>query len=142
MDIHIKERWTIKPRTLFLIDSLGALLSAFFLFVVLKRYEEYFGMPKHVLNYLSVIALAFFLYSFTCFYFINKNWKIFLGIIISANLLYTLLTLSLVIFHLKILTLPGLIYFIVEMVVIIGLVSIEIRILITATNGEDGDSFS
>lgn len=129
MNTQIKERFTINPEKLFLTDSLGALLSAFFLFVVLKSFDEYFGMPKNVLNYLSAIALVFSVYSFACFYFLKKNWKVFLGIIVSANLLYTLLTLSLVFYHLKSLTLLGILYFVVEMIVVIALVSIEIRTL-------------
>lgn len=132
----MKDRFAIDPKKLFLIDSLGALLSTFFLFVILKRYEEYFGMPQEVLNYLAAIAFAFFLYSFACFYFLKKKWKIFLGIIISANLLYTFLTLSLVIYHLKTLTPLGIIYFVVEKMLVIGLVSIEIRTVMTHPNGK------
>ncbi len=130
----MKERFAITPKKLFLIDCLGALLSTFFLFVVLKGFEEYFGMPKDVLNYLAAIAFAFFLYSFTCYYFLKQNWKIFLSIIISVNLLYTLLTLSLVIYHLKSLTPLGITYFVVEMILVVGLVSIEIRTVMTHPN--------
>lgn len=132
----MKERIDISPKNLFLIDCLGALLSTFFLFVVLKRFEEHFGMPEDVLNYLAGIAFAFFLYSFACFYFLKKNWKIFLSIIISANLLYTFLTLALVIYHSKTLTPLGITYFVLEMILVIGLVSIEIRTVLTQPNGK------
>ena len=61
-----------KPQKLFLIDSLGAMLTAFFLFVVLKNFNEYFGMPQKILTYLSVIAAFFCIYSATCFFLLKK----------------------------------------------------------------------
>lgn len=141
MSNQIMIRFAITPKKLFLIDSLGALLTAFLLFFVLKRFDDYFGMPKHILNYLSVIAFAFFLYSFTCHIFLKRNWKTFLKIIITANLLYTFLTFSLVIYHLKILTLLGIIYFILEIIIVLVLVSFEIRTLRAKTEGKfDGKS--
>jgi hypothetical protein len=42
-----------------LIDSLGALLSALILGLVLTRWESVFGMPKRVLYFLAAIAAVF-----------------------------------------------------------------------------------
>ena len=131
MFASIKEGLTKYPKRIFLIDSLGALLTAFLLFVVLKSYEEYFGMPKNMLNYLSAIALVYFLYSFSCYILTIKHWAKFLRIIIGANLFYVLLTLSLIIYYLEQLTILGITYFALEIIVIIALVSIEIQILTT-----------
>ena len=131
MFASIKEGLKIYPKRIFLVDSLGALFTAFLLFVVLKSYDECFGMPKNILNYLSAIALLYFFYSFACYTLTIKHWAKFLRIIITANLFYVLLTLSLIIYYLKQLTILGITYFVLEIIVIIALVSIEIRILTT-----------
>ena len=49
----------INPKKLFLIDSLGALISAVMLGLVLTRFEHIFGMPQNVLYFLSFIACTF-----------------------------------------------------------------------------------
>ena len=50
------------PRTLFLMDALGAAVTAFSLFIVLRNYYTCFGMPEYILTYLSIIALSFCMY--------------------------------------------------------------------------------
>ncbi|MCF6348539.1 MAG: hypothetical protein L3J20_09610 [Flavobacteriaceae bacterium] len=80
------------PKKLFLIDSLGAFITAFLLGVVLTRFEVVFGMPKTVLYYLSLIALIFSIYSICCHFLLEKNWKPYLKGIIIANLTYCLIT--------------------------------------------------
>lgn len=56
-----------KPRTLFLLDGLGAALTTFSLFFVLRHYYDYFGMPANILTYLSVIGLVYCAYSMSCY---------------------------------------------------------------------------
>lgn len=122
---------TQKPKTLFLIDGLGAFVTAFFLFVILRRFNDYFGMPQKALVYLSLIAVVFCLYSITCFFFLRDNWKPFLRAISIANLLYCCLTISLVIRYFPKLTFLGLTYFLVEIMIVCGLVFIELKTLAT-----------
>lgn len=119
---------TQNPRTLFLIDSSGALLSAFFLFVVLKNLNAYFGTPETVLNYLSAIAACFCVYSATCFLLLKGNWTLFIRVIGIANLLYCILTLSLLIIYFPLHTYLGIIYFLAEIAVIGVLVYIELNV--------------
>ena len=117
-----------EPPKLFLIDSIGALTTSFFLFVVLRNFNEYFGMPERILTYLSVIAVFFCIYSTTCFFVIKANWTPFIKIISIANLLYCVLTISLVIFYNPQLTIIGTAYFVGEIAIIIGLVYIELNV--------------
>lgn len=119
---------TQNPRTLFLADSSGALLSAFFLFVVLKSFNEYFGTPETILNYLSAIAACFCIYSATCFLFLKDNWTLYIRVISIANLLYCILTLCLLIIYLPLHTYLGIIYFLAEIAVIGVLVYIELNV--------------
>lgn len=118
---------TITPKQLFLIDSFGALLTAFMLGIVLARLESFFGMPRDILYILSLIACVFALYSFICYRFTPVNWPLFLRIIAIANLAYCVLTISCIIYLYQLLTIWGLIYFLLESIVIVVLVSIEWR---------------
>ena len=116
-----------KPKMLFLVDSLGAMLTAFLLFVVLRNFNEYFGMPKTILTYLSMIAAIFCIYSTACFLFLKDDWAPFIKAITIANLLYCILTIGLVIINFPVLTIIGIAYFLVEIAILCGLVYIEFK---------------
>ena len=117
-----------KHKTLFLIDSLGAMLTAFFLFVIMRQFNEYFGMPKTILTCLSVIAICFCIYSTACFLFLKGRWTPFIRVIGIANLLYCALTMGLLIKYYPLLTIIGAIYFFSEIVIICGLSYIELKV--------------
>ncbi len=126
---EIIKRLTQKPKALFLVDSLGAFVSASLLFVILRKFNEYIGMPPIALIYLSIIAVTFSLYSIICFFLFTDNWKPFLSIISFANVLYCCLTMGLVIYYYQSLTVLGIAYFIAEIIIITGLVFVEQRTL-------------
>lgn len=116
-------------KKIFLIDSIGAFLSAFFLGVVLVHFQEYIGMPRDVLVFLALLALGFCLYSLVCHFFVKDKWRPFLRNIAVVNTLYCLLTLGLIIYFFQSLTLLGLIYFMGEITVITALVFQEFRLI-------------
>ena len=125
---------TTSKKQLFLIDCLGALASAFMLGIVLPSFESIIGMPKNVLYLLAFIAASFFFHSLWCFWNSDKNTKQRLKIIAIANLLYCCLTLALTLFYLKTLTIICLIYFALEMIIIVALSVFEIYV--STKNGE------
>jgi len=117
-----------KPKSLFLIDGIGAMLTAFFLFAVLRNFNEYFGMPETLLAYLAAIAVCFCIYSAACFVFLKDNWTPYLRGIGIANLLYCILTTGFLIIYYSQLTIIGATYFILEIAIICGLVCIELNV--------------
>lgn len=117
-----------KQNKLFIIDSLGAMLTAFFLFVIMRQFDEYFGMPKTVLTYLSIIATCYCIYSITCFLFLKRRWTLYIKIIGIANLLYCALTIGLLIKYYHLLTTIGKTYFLIEIVIICRLSYIELKV--------------
>jgi len=127
----IKTQLTLKPKYLFLVDSLGALTTAFILFAILRTFNDYFGIPKITLTYLSLIAVVFFLYSISCFFLLKDSWKPFLRTISIANLLYCCLTMGLIVYNFQSLTILGITYFLTEIIVVCGLVFIELKALRT-----------
>ena len=119
----------LNTKTIFLLDGLGAMLSAILLFAILRSNHEYFGITSTILTYLSIIAFIFSCYSITCFFIVKNNWTRFLKIIILANSLYCCLTIGVVLYFYKNITPIGLLYFIAEVIVICSLIFIEMNIL-------------
>jgi CHASE2 domain-containing sensor protein len=117
-----------RQNKLFLIDSIGAIITAFTLFVIMRTFERYFGMPKTELTYLSLIAICFCIYSISCFLFLKKHWSTFLRIIAIANLLYCAFTIVLLFKYYSLLKTIGIIYFMSEIVIIIILSYVELKV--------------
>jgi hypothetical protein len=125
----ISAQFARKPKTIFLVDGLGAFLTSSILFLMVMKFQKYLGIPSEVLFLLSVIAFVFSTYSILCLLLLKENWGIFLKAIIIANLLYCFLSTGLVIYYRSELTSVGLTYFLVEIGVIVGLVFVEFQIL-------------
>ncbi len=117
----------LSPKTLFLVDSMGALLTSFMLGFVLSTFEEVFGMPKSILYLLAPVAFGYSIYSFICYLKISSNWSPFLETIAWANLFYSTLTLGLVVYYWSFLTIIGSLYFILESIIIYGLAFLEFQ---------------
>lgn len=117
----------LNSKKLFLIDGLGALLSAFLLGVILVQFEPLFGMPRKALYFLSATACLFATYSGLCYVFLKKNHAVYLKPIAWANLLYCCLTIVLTVYFYKELTTLSIIYFLAEVMVIVTLAMIELR---------------
>lgn len=126
------ETYLASVRRLFLIDALGALTTAFMLGLVLTHFQVYFGMPRNVLQLLALVAVAFFVYSFACYLRLPEKWRVFLWGIAVANLLYCVLTLSLVVYWYGQLTPLGILYFAGEALIIVVLAITELRVAHTA----------
>ena len=116
------------PRLIFLVDGCGAALSAFLLGVVLVKFEDVIGMPRQTLFYLALIAVGFAMYSFFNSIRIGKNWRTFLKIIAFANLSYCALTFGLLFYHQSELTTLGVVYFLLEIPIIVSLAIFELKI--------------
>lgn len=117
-----------KPKTLFLIDSIGAFLTALLLFVVLRNLTKYFGMPKNTLTILWSAAACLCFYSAVCFLFLKSKWKLYIKIISFANLFYCMLTSGFLFIHNDEITALCLIYFLLEIAIICLLVCIELTV--------------
>lgn len=118
----------LSAKKLFLIDGIGALLSVFFLALVLPKFELYFGMPKNTLFILACIAAFFAINSLTIFLFTTKNLQLYLKAIAIANIAYCVYSLVVVVNNYTTLTKLGMVYFIVEIAVILLLALVEIKV--------------
>ena len=113
------------PRRLFLIDGLGATLTAVMIGLVLPSLPNLFDMPTHILSLLARPAIVFAAYSFTCFMLLPKNWRWLLKGIAVANSAYCILSSYYLMTVYTVLNWLDLAYFTREIIVVILLVSIE-----------------
>lgn len=114
-----------KPNTLFLVDSIGAFISAICLLIISRYYSDYFGINHSTFQLLAILPIVFCIYSASCFLFVKRCFKPFIQIIALANLLYCLITLILLGTLFAEITILGLSYFVVELVIIGIIVYIE-----------------
>ena len=125
----IHKRFT--PKTIFLIDSIGALFSFLFLNQILPSFNNELGIEKNNLILLSIPIPLYFIYSGICFFKANEKSALFLKVISIANLVYSIFTLSLVFLFLKGVKFFGFFYFISESIIILVLAYIEWKISYT-----------
>jgi uncharacterized membrane protein HdeD (DUF308 family) len=120
-----------KPKYLFLIDSLGAILSVTLYVTILANFESVFGIPQNAVYILAVLAGIYALYSGICYLIPLKNWRVCLQIIAIANLFHCVLTVSMLFYYQESLTIFGLLYFIGEFIIVISLAIVELKIAST-----------
>lgn len=121
----------LSSRNIFLIDGLGAMLSALLTGVVLTYFNEYIGMPQEVLFPFAAVACLFTVYSLSCHFKTPANWRSFLVFIAISNTIYCLVSVGFVIYHFENLTTFGRAYFFLEIIVIGLLVFTELRLVLS-----------
>lgn len=125
-----KNKFRSNPKRIFLLDSFGALLSAFFLFMIASRYEEQIGLHRSMAYTLSALACIYSIFSLSCFFSANSNWRSLLKTLIIANISHGLLMIWIMAYFYQNLTTIGIIYFLLELGVMISLILTELRIVI------------
>ncbi len=110
------------PERIFLVDGLGAALTATMLGVALPAFVGFFGMPTTVLYPLAGAAACLAIYSFSCHFLKPQRWQLYLRGIASLNLAYCCSSLVLMYFFWGALTTWGIAYFASEKLVILQLV--------------------
>lgn len=116
------------PKTIFLVDSIGAFLSAFCLMIISRFYSNYFGINPSTFQLLTILPILFCIYSACCYLLIKRSFKSFILIIAIANFLYCLITLVLMFTLYSELTILGLSYFVIELMIIALIISIEFKV--------------
>lgn len=121
------KKTSLNPKKLFVIDGLGALVSAFSLGIVLVKLESVFGIPKKTLYFLAFIPCVFALFDLYCYFKNNGNFAVGLKIIAFANLLYCCLSIGFAFYHHQKLTTLGWLYIIIEIAIVASIAYVELR---------------
>lgn len=133
MTSALVERLARTPRTLFLADGLGALVTALLVGAVLPTLGDLIGMPRLLLRTLALAAAVLAAYSLTCAAVRPQRWPAYLRGIALANAGYCLVTAALLVrVRATVHTLDWL-YFVGEIVVVGALATLELRVARAAT---------
>jgi hypothetical protein len=119
------KRWSHKH--FFLLDGLGAVFSALMLGVVLVHFHAFIGIPKDTLLLLAAFPVVFAVYDFVCFYSTSFQKSAYLKGIAIANFTYVLLSAFILFKHAGDLSLLGWLYFVGELIIVLGLGILEWR---------------
>ena len=122
---RILHKADLKPDTLFVLDGLGALISALFLGFILVRFEHIVGIPATTLYFLAVFPLFFFFFDLYCLKRNEKSTGKLLTVLAFFNFGYCLISLSFAIYHRASLSAYGWIYISVELVILLVLARVE-----------------
>lgn len=113
------------PKYIFLMDGLGAILSCVLLSLVLPLFVDLLGMPISILYILAILPFIYSIYSLLCYFLNPFHWKFYLRVIASANFLYSVFTMFYLVWNLEQTTLLCEIYFVLEMIVVVSLATLE-----------------
>ena len=119
---------TQNPKTLFLVDGMGAVLTAILLGLVLPRYESFFGIPSHMLNVLATIPVLYLSIDIYAFYKSEVYMAKLLRIVARLNFLYCILSLGMALLHFQNIQIWGWIYIVIEFIIIVLLARFEMSI--------------
>lgn len=117
------------PRRVFLVDGLGALCTAFCIWLLMSWLTEQVGLPVEVMRILFRVALIFAAYSLACHFIQPAARRPWLALIMTANLLYAFATVLLLWTHRSGMQPLGWVYFMGEILVIVILLRWEWQVL-------------
>lgn len=117
------------PKRIFLLDGLGAFVSAIILISIYLFFNAYFGIPTWFFGFLAGIATLFAVFSLSCFLFLKSNWKVYLKTICILNVSYCCLTIVFQLVYLDQLLVFDVLFFTAEIGVISLLFYLETKLL-------------
>ncbi len=122
------QQFVNNPRRLFVVDGIGAILSAFLLGVVLLRLEHLFGIPASALYVLASLPIVFALFDFYCYHFVQKRFAHYFNILAIVNLGYCCLSIGFAAYHSDAITSLGWLYILIEILIVIYVARIELKV--------------
>lgn len=126
--MKVTDRAIQNPYFIFLIDGMGACITALSLIFILPNLPAVFNMPTNILYLLGTIALVFSAYSLGNFIAKRNKINLRIRIIAIANLTYCLFSVVIVIQLFSRLTSLDIVYFVSEILIVITLAIFELRV--------------
>lgn len=123
--------WEKQPHKVFLLDGIGAIVSAVLLFGLVGTFEGFFGMPREIIIPLTIIPVLYAIYSFSCFLLLKQRFSRFLKIIGIANLSYCMLTGYFVWMYFPQLSIWAILYFLSETLIVVSIAVFEFKVAAT-----------
>lgn len=117
--------YELNPRKIFLIDAIGALISALLLFLVVGRLQPSFGISYDTIFSLAIIACNYFFFSLYCYLFLYKKPFRYLKMITLLNGLYSVFILVLFYHEFNTLAPLGKVYMIGDAAIVFAIATAE-----------------
>lgn len=117
----------LNEKNIFLLDGIGAVLSACFTGLILIRYSLFLGINVSTLQNLALLPTIYAFYSLSCYFFASKTKPWMLLTVIGANLFYCLISLGLILFRERI-TWRGQLLLAAEIIVVLLVVLLEFNV--------------
>lgn len=109
----------MNPKSYFIIDYLGALISSCMIGIVLVRYESFFGIPSEILYWLAAFPILFAIYDLMCYFFASDHISRWLKGIAVMNISYCIFSIIAAYYHAQSITIYGWLYIILEVIIVI-----------------------
>lgn len=122
------QSFIVNPKKIFLMDALGAAVSAILLGVVLVKLERVFGIPESTLYFLAAFPILFILYDLFCLTKNKNDLGPFLKLIAVVNITYCCLSIGMTIYHLNTITIFGYLYILIEVIITFTLAVFEYKV--------------
>ena len=122
------QSFVVNPKKTFLMDALGAAVSAILLGVVLVKLERVFGIPESTLYFLAAFPILFILYDLFCLTKNKNDLGPFLKLIAVVNITYCCLSIGMTIYHLNTITIFGYLYILIEVIITFTLAIFEYKV--------------
>ena len=122
------QSFVVNPKKIFLMDALGAAVSAILLGVVLVKLERVFGIPESTLYFLAAIPVLFIPYDLFCLSKSKNDLGPFLKAIAVMNMMYCCLSIGMTIYHLNTITIFGYLYILIEVIITFTLAVFEYKV--------------
>lgn len=123
-----------QPKLVFLIDGVGACISAAVLLAVIQPFPAFWGIPSKVAYTLALPAILLALFSGGCYLFLKIRFWLFIRLVAIGNVAYCVAVLLLTVSYFSVLTMMGKAYTTVELVIIGGLAYIELKVAAKLAN--------
>lgn len=130
----VLHKFAKRPKILFLLDGVGAFVSALFLAFILPAIQDKIGLSREHLLYLATFAGFLLLIDVYRFMAANDKWEKRIRLVIMLNLIYCAVSVVVVGLSYQTITALGLIYFAGEIFVILLLVRFERSVYLRVKN--------
>lgn len=132
-------RFSDQPKSIFLLDFVGAIVTIFFLRIVLVQLNHLVGIPLSTLNLLVIFPIGFAVLDLVGYVFFKNIGVQVLKLLILLNLLYCTVSVYHGFLNTDSITFLGWTYLIIEILIISFVVGLEYRILKLIGSTRDTD---
>ena len=122
-------KFKTQPRRIFLFDGLGAVITILFLRIILVQLNDLVGIPISTLTILASLPMAFILIDVVGYVFFERIGPLVLKLIMTLNISYCFLSLYFGWLDFASITWLGWTYLMIEILIIVGVVLLESRVL-------------